>query len=328
MIAFALSFSLFSCGGSPKERIFGSLYFDTVGTFYDYTDSSDEEFGLLADRVEQTIAEYHKLYDIYNEYDGIANVATINKMAGHGEVKVDQRIIDLLVYSKEIYYLTSGKVNVAMGSVLKLWHDYRKDGFGTELPPRELLEEAARHTSIENIIIDKENLTVEILDPKTRIDVGAVAKGYAVERIAKMLEEEGKSGYVLDVGRNLRFIGEKPNGKGWSAGIQDPLNPYMQTSVYNFEIKNEALATSGSYERFYTVGGVNYHHIINPDTLKPENHYLSVSIKSSSSALSDALSTAIFNMSYETAEKFVDTLDGVFVVLVMPDGTVETLGEN
>ena len=306
----------------PKNRIFYDC-FDTVGVFYDYSGMRENEFSELADRVVKLLREYHELYDIYNEYDGKTNLATVNKKAGQGPVVVDKKIINMLLFSKEMYELTNGKVNVAMGSVLKIWHNYREEGIN--IPEMELLEKANESTDINNLVIDEENSTVAILDPKTSLDVGAIAKGYAVEMTAAMLEAEGYSGIVLDVGGNLRVIGEKPNGEGWTAGVKNPDITSSMQYVHTFNLKNEALVTSGSYERFYTVNGVRYHHIINGETLMPENYYLSVSVKSASSALSDALSTAIFNMEYEEASEFVQAFKGITVVFVMPNGEVRTV---
>lgn len=317
--------SVFSCSNSKTQaqsRVFYE-YFDTVSVFYDYTGLSEENFFEVAEKVEEAIGEYHRLYDIYNEYDGITNLATLNRSAGEGAQKVDKRIIDMLLFSKEMYNLTDGKVNVAMGAVLSIWHDYREEG--ARIPTTAELEAAAEHTDINNIIIDEENMTVELTDPEMSLDVGAVAKGYAVEMTAAMLEADGLSGCVLDVGGNLRAIGTKPNGGGWSAGVKNPDLTSSKAYVYTFNLKNEALVTSGSYERFYTVGGVRYHHIINEETLMPENYYTSVSVKSDSSALSDALSTAIFNMQYEEAKMFVEGFSNIIVVFVMPDGEIRTV---
>jgi thiamine biosynthesis lipoprotein len=319
---------IFSCSKTenkpPKTRTFYT-YFNTVGTFYDYTGGSTKKFEALADRVELTLREYHRLFDIYREYEDLTNLATINRTAGNGPVKVDKKIIDLLLFSKEMYNLTSGKVNIAMGSVLSIWHGYRTEG--KSIPPMDILREAAKHTDINSVIIDEENMTVELLDPEMSLDVGAIAKGYAVEMVSAMLEAEGKSGYILDVGRNLRTIGKKPSGDGWTAGVINPIDQ-LSNYVYITKLTGDALVTSGSYERFYTVDGVRYHHIINGDTLMPENYYLSVSVKSDSSALSDALSTAIFNMQYEEAESFVSSIKNIFVILVMPNGEVITLGNE
>lgn len=323
IIAFIIpTSSCFDSRIKPKSRIFYNC-FDTVGVFYDYSGLDEDEFNKLADRVENSLIEYHRLYDIYNEYEGLINLATLNKKAGQGPQKVDKKIINMLLFSKEMYELTNGKVNIAMGSVLKIWHDYREEGI--RIPDRAILDEANKNTDINNLIIDEENLTVDIVDPKMSLDVGAIAKGYAVEMTAAMLEDEGYSGLVLDVGGNLRVIGEKPNGEGWTAGVRNPDLSSSESYVYTFNLKNEALVTSGSYERFYTVDGVRYHHIINGETLMPENYYLSVSVKSDSSALSDALSTAIFNMKYDDAKKFVEKFKNITVVFVMPNGDINTL---
>ncbi len=327
ILCLSLVFTLFSCEkgkvSAQKSRSFYE-YFDTVGTFSDYTGGSQRDFDALADRVERELSEYHRLYDIYNTYEGVVNLKSINDSAGEGKLSVDKKIIDMLSYSKQLYAKTNGKINIALGSVLKIWHDCRKEG--KRVPTYEELTLASLHTDIDKLIIDEENLTVELLDPEMSLDVGAIAKGYAVEKIAEGLVSDGYSGYVLDVGGNLRAIGEKPNGRGWTVGIKNPSSPYSQTYVYKTEIKNSAIVTSGSYERFYTVLGVRYHHIINPDSLFPENYYLSVSVRSPSSALSDALSTALFNMPYTELVTFVSTLSDVFVAVVLPDGEVETFG--
>lgn len=329
-LCLCLVFSLFSCNDNeskitPKSRTFFD-YFDTVGTFSDYTGGSQKKFDALADRVEAELSEYHKLFDIYNTYEGIVNLKTVNDSAGEGKIKVDRKIIDMLSYAKEMYAKTNGKINVAFGAVLKIWHNCRTEG--NKVPTSAELSKAAEHTDIESLVIDKENLTVELLDPEMSLDVGAIGKGFAVEEISKGLTADGYSGYVLDVGGNLRAIGKKPGGHGWTVGIRNPLAPYSQTYVYKTEIKNSAMVTSGSYERFYTVSGVRYHHIINPDTLFPENYYLSVSVRSDSSALSDILSTALFNMPYSELVSFAKTLDGVFIIIVLPGGEVETFGEE
>ncbi len=309
---------------NPKPQSRSSFeYFDTVSTFYDYSGASSEDFTSLASRFFDELAVYHKLYDIYNEYEGVTNIATLNRLAGCGAQKVDEKIVDMLLFAKEMYLRTAGEVNVAMGAVLKIWHEYREAG--RELPPMELLTAAAEHINIDDLIIDEENLTVELRDSEMRLDVGAVAKGYAVEMISRSFENDGFTSLVLDVGGNLRAVGTKPDGSGWVTGVQNPDIGAESSYVYKTELKNGAIVTSGSYQRFYTVGGVRYHHIINGDSLMPENHYLSVSVMSDSSALSDALSTAIFNMEYEAAKEFIRGFRGITVILVLLDGSVEEL---
>lgn len=131
-LALAVVFSLCGCsGGNEQIKVKNSVYyeyFDTVCIVYDYTGGSDEKFSEALEIVESELAICHKLFDIYEEYAGIINIKSINDRAGEGAVKVDARIIDMLSFSKEMYRLTDGNVNVAMGSVLSIWHEYREKG--------------------------------------------------------------------------------------------------------------------------------------------------------------------------------------------------------
>jgi len=307
-------------------------YFDTVTTIIGY-ESDKEEFDKVSGYILSELGDYHKLFTVYNRYEGMENLCTVNDIVdgAHRTVKVDERIIDMLIYARQMYEKTNGKLNVAMGSVLSIWHGYRQEGeknpAKAELPPMDKLLAAADHTDISNMVIDTENCTVTLTDPQMTLDVGAIAKGYAVEMVAKLVEENYGGGFVLDVGGNLRCVGSKPDGSGWTAGIRNPDTTALETIVYKTEIKNAALVTSGSYERFYTVDGVRYHHIINSETLFPESYYASVSVLTSSSALSDALSPALFNMEYEELVSFVEKSGGIFGIIVTEDGEVKTIGE-
>ena len=330
LFVFSLSFSLVSCeeDSSPEvnNRVFYE-YFDTVSVLYDYSGMESEEFSALAKSVEAAIAHYHRLFDIYHEYEGLTNLATLNRLAGTGKVKASAEIIELLSFCRDMYDLTGGKVNVAMGSVLSLWHDFRVSGGKGGVPSAEELSARAEHTSIDSVIIDEENLTVEITDPELMLDVGAIAKGYTAELIKAELKRQGYSGLVLDMGGNLCAIGRKPSGEGWKSGIRNPLyfdgdeKPYTRTVT----LLDGSLVTSGVYERYHTVDGIRYHHIIDPTSLRPENRYLSVSVQTSHSGVADALSTAIFNMSEEEAEAFVSALENTEVTLIFADGSYKVL---
>ena len=152
------------------------------------------------------------------------------------------------------------------------------------------------------------------------LDVGAIAKGYAVEMTAKALEERGVTGYVLNVGGNVRTVGAKGDGEPWVVGIEnpqdDPENPYL---AY-LDLSGESLVTSGSYQRFYWVDGERYHHIIDPNTLLPAKGFTSVSVVTKSSALADALSTALFCMSMEEGMELIASLPDTEAMWVTDTG--------
>ena len=302
-------------------------YFDTVTTIQGYA-SSEEEFDAVVKDIYAELDQYHKLYDIYNLYDGVSNLRTINKLykGEHKVVTVDRKIIDMLLYAKDLYIKTNGEMNIAMGSVLSIWHDYRTDAIDNhygvgELPPMEELEEAAKHTDINNLIIDEENSTVYISDPQMTLDVGAIAKGYAVEMVARMLEDRGITGYVINVGGNIRTIGTKANGDKWLAGIEAPSDDFDEAYLAYIGLYGQAIVTSGSYQRYYIVDGEEYHHIIDKDTLMPAKGFLSVSIVCESSADGDGFSTALFCMPLEQGLALVEATDGVEAHWVLEDGT-------
>ena len=208
-------------GGQKRYEASFLTLFDTVTTMVGYADSQ-ETFTAQAQQIHDELLEYHQLYDIYNDYDGMNNLKTVNDNAGIAPVEVDARILDMLEFSRELYEETGGRVNVAMGGVLSLWHDAREAGIedpaNAYLPDQDALEEAARHADWSNVVIDEEAGTVYLADPDMSLDVGAIAKGYAVERVC----ETAPAGMLISVGGNVRATGPKPDGSPWVVGIENP----------------------------------------------------------------------------------------------------------
>lgn len=328
LLALILVFSLFSGCNRKNEKFtdYSFDYFDTVTTITGF-ENNKADFDKNVAEIKSLLLEYHRLYDIYNSYDGINNLYTVNKVENgtHRQVRVDEKIIDLLLFSEQMYNETYGKLNVGMGSVLKIWHNYRENGISepenAQLPSIEILKSAQTHTDFNNIIIDKTENTVFIKDPEMTVDVGAVAKGYAVEKTAEFMINRGMSGYVLNVGGNVRTVGTRPDGENWKVGIENPNtdddeNPYIE----KLSLGEMSLVTSGSYQRFYIVSGKNYHHIIDGETLMPAEYFTSVSVLCKDSAIADALSTTLFCMSYEDGLKLVNDFQNTEVMWVKKDG--------
>lgn len=332
LLASQISF-LSSCDSVYKKQKFSEYYFDyfdTVTTITAYMES-EEEFKTVCEEIKSQLNTYHKLYDIYFRYDGVNNLCVINDVTDgqHNVVKVDKKIIDLLLFSKEMYNLTGGKINVAMGSVLSIWHDYRSSGISepenAELPKIEDLQEANKHTDFNNVIIDEKNSTVFLSDPLMSLDVGAIAKGYAVEQIADYLIEKGYTDILLNVGGNVRTIGMGKNNEPWNVGIENPdLEKQEETPHIEYlKMTDMSLVTSGSYQRFYEVNGKSYHHIIDPVTLFPGEKYLSVSVLTEDSGLADALSTSLFLLDIKEGKKLIASLENTEAMWVKPDGEIE-----
>ena len=317
---------LFSLCGCAKKRSSISWFdmFDTVTVLLGYT-STEEEFSQYSGFIKEKLMEYHKLYDIYHSYPNMNNLKTVNDNAGVAPVKVDQKIIDLILLGKELYTLTNGKTNIAMGSVLSLWHDARETAEENPdlaaLPDQQALQEAALHTNINKVIVDQENSTVFLEDSQMRLDVGSLGKGYAAEMVCQAAQEQGFTSGLLSVGGNLRAIGKKPDGM-WTGGIQNPWNP-GESSDYTVYLQDCSLVTSGDYQRFFEVGGKRYHHIIDPATQMPANYVNSVSVRCKDSGVADGLSTALFNMPVEEGMALIESLPDTEAIWMLPDHTVK-----
>lgn len=297
--------------------------FDTYSTViaYDVSESAfDEHFEQFHDKLE----EYDRLYSIYDSYDDIVNLYTLNQTAMKAPVKVDGRIIDLLEYCKYVYDLSRGKTNACFGSVLDLWHQSRSaaedNPDSASLPDMGKLEQASHHTDFDSLVVDRENSTVYFRDPDLKLDVGAIAKGYAVREVTHWAKENLWSSAAISIGGNISVFGFKNNdGKTpWNIGIE---NPDTESSEYLVELKitDLSVVTSGDYQRYFTVDGKKYCHIINPDTLMPAEYCTSVSVICEDSALGDALSTTLFNMPIEEGVEMVENMGNVEAVWVDKD---------
>ena len=347
LLAAALSLSLLAGCGSTSgstassaadgpQRYSTVFYdvFDTVTQVIAYCDS-EEEFTAQMDALHADLVEYNQLYDIYNDYDGVTNIKTINDNAGTAPVTVDDKILGMLELAQTMYDTTGGKLNIALGSVLNIWHNYREAALAddndsnNQLPTQEELDAAAQHCDIANLIIDEDAKTVYLADPAMSLDVGSVGKGYAVEQAAQAAEARGLTSALISVGGNLRAIGVKPDGSQWSGGVENPWNAsevYTSDSSYvaAVNMSDMALVTSGDYQRYYVVDGVRYHHLIDPATLWPAAYFNGVSVLAPDSGVADCLTTGLFCMPLEEGQKIVESLDGVEALWCTTDGQLVT----
>lgn len=314
--------------------------FDTITTYISYAKNEDD-FDKQCKMIEEKLEYYDQLFDKYTAYDDVHNIYTINEQAGKNPVVVDQVIIDLLELSMERYHNVSSKVNIAFGSVIGIWHDYREkaesnDGIG-KVPTKKELQEANKHVSLDAIQIDKDKKTVFINDPDVSIDLGATAKGYAIELVKDELIEMGVESFLLSGGGNVVSHGERmfekdgkmvmdDCSKKYCVGIESPQDGNFANTgneVAVLVVEGESIVTSGDYQRFYKDdNGVRYHHLIDPDTLYPAVNFRSVSIITEDSGYADFLSSAVFLMPYEDGLKLVNSLDDVEAIWLLDDGKI------
>lgn len=302
--------------------------FNTVSTLTVYGVEADS-FQIGAEALHDRLLEYHRLFDIYHSYDGMNNLKTVNDHAGQ-PVTVAEPILDLLEYGLTAYEQTGGRVNILFGSVLMLWHDSRTQALESPaqaaLPDPAALSAAAAHTDPVTLVIDREAGTVCLTDPDSRLDVGAVAKGYAVELAAKYAAEElGITTALLDVGGNVRAIGGKPAARGQTPfliGVRNPEADSARPYLKMVGLRDMAAVTSGDDQRYFEVDGKRYNHIIDPDTLQPATRYRSVTVLCPDSGLADVLSTALFILPLQEGLNLLGKFKEAEALWVLPDGSL------
>ena len=301
--------------------------FDTVMTLIGYADSQ-EQFDKAAALCESEFKRLDALYTPYLHSADGSNLWSLNNGAWKEPMKVDPDLFNLLLFCKKLQERFPGAVNVAMGRVLTLWHNARmaaeEDPLSAALPDPEALAEAAEHCDISDLVLDEEAGTVFYRDPKLRLDLGAVAKGYAAGLVEKKLAELLPS-FCLNAGGNIVLHGAPFNSrKAWRTGIQNPDSLLYgdSTTLGTLDRTDGCIVTSGDYQRYFTVDGVRYHHIIDPKTLQPARNVRAVTVICDDSGLADFLSTTCFILPYEESRDLVLSLDGVEALWVLPDGMI------
>ncbi|MBQ9263086.1 MAG: FAD:protein FMN transferase [Clostridia bacterium] len=312
--------------------------FDTEILLMGYADSQ-EDFNRVADATLAQLQEYNQIFDGYNAYGDLHNLWYVNEHAAEAPVEVPEVFFELLTWCRDQWNAGHRQTNIAMGAVLKIWHDYRTAGLAdpenAQLPPMDALQSAFEHTGFEHLVLDEDKRTVYFADPQLRLDLGAVAKGYAADLVLPDLMEAMPS-FLLSLGGNV-YAGNAPlDGRAnWNVGVQDPKADPVQVALGGtdildvLEVHDLTVVTSGDYWRYYLVDGEKYHHIIDPETLMPSKKMISVTIVCKSSLLADYLSTTLFILSYEDGLKLIEQLDGVEAMWVEPDGAIHfTPGMN
>lgn len=327
ILSLLIIFCFSSCAGGSRQS-FSRDFLDLFDTASSITavDLTQQDFETHYETVYNELKTYSELFDIYNSYGDLVNLKYINENAAKAPVKADKKIIDLLLWGKEAYEISGGRVNIAMGAVLSVWHDAREYGIenpdSAYLPDMDTLAQKAGHTDIDDLIIDEENSTVYFKDSQMSIDAGAVAKGYICDKICEFISENGIwQSAVINLGGNVKTLGYK-NADGatpFNIGIEDPNGGYI--AVVNAS-NGQSVVTSGDYQRYYTVNGTRYCHIISPETLMPVQGIQSVSIISEDSALADVLSTTLFQMKPQEALEFLEDFDGCEAVIMDSYGNV------
>lgn len=287
--------------------------------------------------VDAAIEEVQKLDAMLSAENSKSEVYALNEQ---GNLQATDDLAELILRGKEIYQETDGLFDDTIYPVMKLWGfptgnyhvptaaEVQKklalvDGNKVEIQTRDS-DEKGRDS--------KEKANFVTLGADQQIDFGGIAKGYTGQKLAELFQEYGVSSALVSLGGNIQAIGTKPDGSSWKVGIRDPKGG-QQDYIGVLSVENQAVVTSGGYERYFEEDGKTYIHIINPRTGYPaDGDLLSVTIVSRDGTLADGMSTALYIMGYEKACQFWRQRREEFnVILVTDDGKIhisENLKEN
>lgn len=310
---------LSGCEAQPER--YAASYWDSFDTLIEIIgyEKSQDAFDSSMQRAHALLLRLHAVFDRYNAHPGVAGVYALNH-AGGQPVQVEPELLKLLSEWRALNDSggQAAPVNPALGTVIDIWKEYREQN--AAVPDMDILQAANLHTSQAAIQIDMEMGTVQLMDAQMQLDLGAMAKGYAVEQLAQLLDDIMPA-YLINAGGNVRAGKPPQDGRAhWTVALTDPAQP--TDHLMRLGIEDLSVVTSGGYQRYYELNGVRYHHIIDPSTLMPGDRYLQTTVIMKDSGTADYLSTALFLLSYEEGLALAQSL-GADAVWVMPDGTIQ-----
>lgn len=257
-----------------------------------------------------------------NDRDPKSELSELSRTAFGKEAPVSPDLFAVLCASQEYSRLSGGAFDITVGPEVALWRQMEKTGIR---PTPEQLEDARAKVGYEKMILNLQSQTVQLAKEGMKLDLGGIAKGYAVDLAIEAIRQKGALGGMVDIGGNIRCFGRPPApAKDWIIGLQ---NPRAETVLKRIKLNDFSIATSGDYRRYAESEGKKYSHILNPATGDSANELISVTILAPTAMEADALSTAVSVMGKQRGLALIDSLDEAEALLITadrPDELIQT----
>lgn len=281
-----------------------------MGSRFDITVVSvDEDLGYI--NIQEAAGEIRRIEKMISSWDKNSETSLINRNAGIKPVIVSQELFKLIERAKQISEITDGAFDISYSSMDKIW---KFDGSMTAMPSREEIRQSVAKVGFEKIVLNSSDNSVFLKQKGMKISFGAIGKGYAADKAKELLVSKQVVAGIINAAGDLTTWGTKASGEKWLIGIANPLN---KERVFSWlPILESSVATSGNYEKYVTINGKKYTHIIDPRTGYPSSGINSASVFSKSAELCDALATAIFIMGTNAGLSLVNQLGGTEVIIV------------
>jgi thiamine biosynthesis lipoprotein len=260
-------------------------------------------------------AAFEKIYEIdhlMSDYDPNSQLSLVNRQAFEQPVPVDAELFEVLTAAKLYSCMSGGAFDVTVGPEVQLWRKAKEDGIA---PTPEALAKAKEAVGYDNLILDNQKQTVKFAKEGMCLDLGGIAKGYAIDKAIEILQAAGVKGAMVDIGGDLRCFGTPADGKPhWLIGLQDPQKEGNILMKLNMD--NRAVATSGDYRRFVVIDEKKHSHIVNPTTADSALDLSSVSIIAPTAMAADALATAVTVMGDEKGRELIEKIETTEAILI------------
>ena len=276
--------------------------------------ASDLEAGHKA--IQAGFNEIKRLERLLSTWIPESELSQVNAEAGRRPVTVSRETLDLVARSMEMVRLTEGGFNIAVGPAVDAWSVTERQ----RIPSDEELQQLKVLVDAAAIQIDMTRQTIFLPHQGMKIDVGGIGKGYAADRAAEAMKKAGAQGGVVALAGDIKTFGALPDAAGFPVGIKHPRKEGAVIAV--IDLQDEAISTAGDYERFFERDGVRYHHILDPQTLRPARSCQSVTVIGKEGVLVDGLDTGIFVLGPERGMALIERLAGVEAVIIDDQGTM------
>jgi len=261
--------------------------------------------------IDLAVAEISRIERLISSWDANSETSEINRNAGIKPVRVNLELCELIKRAIQISKITDGAFDISYASMDKIW---KYDGSMKQMPTEQEVQSSVQKVGFENIILDEQNQTVFLKFAGMKIGFGAIGKGYAADKAKKLLQDAGVKSGLMNASGDLNCWGKQPDASSWKVGITNPLN---KNKIFSwFDIDDQAVVTSGNYEKYIEFNGKRYSHIIDPRTGYPATGIMSVSVFASKAELADALATSIFVMGASVGLDFINQLNGVECIII------------
>lgn len=254
------------------------------------------------------MAEIDRIENSMSTYLDESDISVVNATAAERPVIVSRELFALVEQALQLSAQTSGAFDITYDSIGQLY-DYRAGVY----PDAEQIESSLPAIDYRNVVLDAENLSIRFSRPGVRINLGGIAKGYAVDSVIRQLRTAGVQSALASAGGDTRLLGNRGDGP-WVIGVRDPDNP--EGLVTRLALEDEAISTSGDYERFFIEDGIRYHHILNPGTGKSASQVRSATVIGPDATLTDGLSTSVFVLGPVAGLELIESLDGYEAMII------------